>query len=270
VVFLIDERTQVDEHNTSLFDRKTISSAKRLILTPFQGLSTNERWELETEQVLSALDGYLKDAHVVFDLGIGVGRISKAILEKYPNLKVIGVDASNAMLDFCREYIPSEYFNEGRIQLYNSSQISSIRADSVDFILAIYVLQHISANVLDETLAHLQRILKPSGYLYVLNHYRRHAVDEGNHSGYLTRLLKKIRSLPIRMPKSLEFFYTLTRIQRRFLNKEIRRFFNDEISLEDLLQERFQFVKQISFTHPYMQEVLSRHFSNLYTTLEGM
>jgi len=257
----------VDEHNISLFDRKTISSAKRLILTPFRGLSTNERWEVETSQVLSALDGYLKDARVVFDLGIGIGRMSKAILEKYPELKVIGVDASEAMLDFCREYIPRKYFNEDRIQLYNSSQISAIQTNSVDFMLAIYVLQHISANVLDDTLEHLQRVLKPSGYLYVLNHYGRHAVGEGSHpTDYLTRLLTKIRSLPIRIPKSLEFFYTLTRIQRRFVNKEIRRFFSDGINLENLLQERFRLVKQISFSHPYMQEVLNFHFSNLYAS----
>jgi ubiquinone/menaquinone biosynthesis C-methylase UbiE len=264
------------EHNTSLFDRKTISSAKRVILTPFRGLSTEERWELETAQVLSVLDEYLKRAHVVLDFGVGIGRISRAILEKYPNIKVIGVDSSEAMLDFCREYIPRKYFNEGRIQLYNFSQMSSIQTNSVDFILAIYVLQHVSMNVLGETLEHLQRILKPSGYLYVLNHYGRLSVDEDSHpTGYFAKWLTKIRSLPIRIPKSVEFLYTLTRIQRRFINKEIRRFFfNDGINLEHLLQERFQFVKQISFSNPYMQEVMSLHFSNLYVTplesLEGL
>jgi SAM-dependent methyltransferase len=252
------------EDNVSLFDRKTLSSAKRLILTSLQGKSSSERWQHETDQVVLALDPYLSQADLVVDFGIGVGRVSKEILEKYPNLKIIGVDASKRMLDLCYQYVPQRYFTDGRIKLLELSQIDTIASSTVDLILAIYVIQHISSALLEPSLNQLQRILKPEGYLYVLNHYRRNAVQTNKDEAGLFQRLRALSFNFPSIPKTLEYIYSSSRLQRRIVNRELKRLYDDGINVEELLERKFRLVSDLEFDDPYMQKVLRFHFSKIY------
>lgn len=252
------------EDNVSLFDRKTLSSAKRLILTSFQGKSSPERWGHETDQVVSALDVYLTQADLVVDFGLGVGRVSKEILAKYPNPKVIGIDASKRMLDLCYQYIPQRHFTDGRIKLLELSQIDDITSNSVDLILAIYVIQHISSELLDQSLNQIQRVLKPEGYLYVLNHYRRNAVRANKDEAGLFQRLRALSFNFPSIPKMLEYIYSSSRLQRRIVNRELKRLYDDGINVEELLERKFRFVRDLEFDDHYMQKVLRFHFSKIY------
>jgi predicted SAM-dependent methyltransferase len=50
---------------------------------------------------------------------------------------------------------------------------TSIPSRSVDFVYALYVLQHVSADLLDSVVSDFFRILKPGGKIFVINNKKR-------------------------------------------------------------------------------------------------
>ncbi|MDQ3758392.1 MAG: methyltransferase domain-containing protein [Actinomycetota bacterium] len=60
----------------------------------------HEDW---SDQILSRLE--LKGDETVLDAGCGTGRLTKRLVERVPDGRVIGVDASSAMLEKAREHL---------------------------------------------------------------------------------------------------------------------------------------------------------------------
>src|SRR6478609_8352195 len=86
------------------FEARTLEEAKRLIVTPERGTTTDERWVRETAYLLEDIVRSLEiDAETcVLDYGCGIGRLSKALIDQ-TGCRIVGVDSSQAMRLFAPE-----------------------------------------------------------------------------------------------------------------------------------------------------------------------
>lgn len=209
------------KRNNPFFVR-SINDAKKVILAPFNSYSSEQRWKVETKYELSALRSYIQDNHVICDFGIGIGRISKEILEEFPDVRIVGVDSSTRMLNLCKKTIQSTLHD--RLQLTPFKKLKDIKTGSVDFAFSIYTLQHLPANIFEQALRELRRIIKQGGYLYLLNGYVRGVVDTW----------KK------------------------------QQFYDDGVCQLDVISRYFAEVKDIKYESEYMQDILKTHFSKLF------
>ena len=152
-------------YDKSCFDVPDIASAKRIILTPEIGLSTDDRWERETPYLLklmSKLD--LTSESIVLDFGCGIGRLSKALIEKY-GCQVIGVDISISMRALSDVYVYSPKF------FSVSPESAELFKERVDAVISVWTLQHVG--MLEKEIDRIKNVLKPGGKLFIVNERRR-------------------------------------------------------------------------------------------------
>ncbi len=159
--FVYDKDIPELTYDPSVFDVKNLSEAKDIILTGDPNISSRYRWYSETPYLLTMLDGLdLSEQSVVIDYGVGIGRMAKAIIDKY-NCKVVGIDQSESMLTLSKEYVNSSQYYPFYPQ---SLDISDIQADLV---IAVWVLQH-CLNY-KEDIERIKKAMKPDGKLFVVS-----------------------------------------------------------------------------------------------------
>lgn len=153
-------------YNPAVFDVGTLDQAKRIILTPQAGLSTGQRWETETPYLLGLIDTVvdLDEDSVVLDYGCGVGRMSKALIEKHSCL-VIGVDISPSMRALAAAYVSSPRF------LACAPEALAQLGIKANLALAIWVLQHCNDVSID--IDRIRLALNRKGTLFLVNDKRR-------------------------------------------------------------------------------------------------
>jgi len=91
------------------------------------GFSTqfNDHYPVMYKEVIELLsrnvvkNNYKKTFYMA-DLTLGCGNHSKLILEKFPNVKVIGVDVDSKMIDYCNNKL-SFFINQNRLSLINDN-----------------------------------------------------------------------------------------------------------------------------------------------------
>ena len=112
--------------------------------------------------------GYLGDIEgkTVLDLGCGDGALTRFICQK--KAKVIGVDNQELGLKFAREFLKSQGL-EAKLILASVYE-TALPADSVDFIVASEVIEHVAEP--DKLLKEARRILKPGGLIILSTPYR--------------------------------------------------------------------------------------------------
>jgi ArsR family transcriptional regulator len=130
--------------------------------------SSSGQWDKLREELFGAdfafraLAGLLDDEWTVADLGCGTGAMA-AILAPHVQ-QVIGVDASEEMLDAARERIGSS----SHIQLRKGTlEALPIVSDSVDAATLMLVLHHLPSPA--HALAEAARILKPGGRVLIVD-----------------------------------------------------------------------------------------------------
>lgn len=142
-----------------VFDCANIDAAKRIILMPEQGLSTEERWGRETEWLLPRLK--LDDAPgLLADYGCGIGRVSKSLVQH----AVIGVDISPTMRQQAVEYVDRPDFCSMSPVMFAVMVGNGLK---VSAIIAIWTLQHIP--MVKGALQLIAQALPPGGTLYTLD-----------------------------------------------------------------------------------------------------
>jgi SAM-dependent methyltransferase len=149
-------------YRPEIFNVGDLDGAKSIILTPERGRTTDERWTLETPYLadLIAMQTRLGPDSVVLDYGCGIGRMSKALIEK-TGCRAIGADISNEMRAMAPGYVGSE-----RFIACEPAALSQFGA-RCDVAIAVWVLQHCPAFDLD--LAIIRHVLKPEGLLVIVN-----------------------------------------------------------------------------------------------------
>lgn len=156
-------------YNPGIFRVRDLQAAKAIILTAEGGQSTDERWARETPYLTELLGGAigLSPGQLVVDFGCGVGRMSKALIERY-RCQVLGVDLSPDMRAMAPGYVGSQDFSVVSGEMFARLVANGLQVDAA---ISVWVLQHCLA-VADEV-ATLHRALKPGGRLGVVNTFGR-------------------------------------------------------------------------------------------------
>ena len=123
-----------------IFETPDLVSAQAIILTPEPGTTTEERWRIETPylaaQMAERLD--LNMNSLVLDYGCGIGRLSKALIER-TGCYVIGIDMAQRMREMAPAYVASPRF---MVMAPEGLDLLIERGLKVDFGFASWVLQH--------------------------------------------------------------------------------------------------------------------------------
>jgi len=152
-----------------VFDVADADAARRIILTPEAGTTTDVRWARETPFLADCIVERfrLTERHVVLDFGCGIGRMAKALIER-TRCWVIGVDLSVRMRELAPAYVDSPKFAAVSPEMLDLLVARGLR---VEVALAVWVLQHVARP--DRDIARLAGALAPDGGLFVANNVRR-------------------------------------------------------------------------------------------------
>ena len=151
------------ECNQFRFAVQSVDTAKAIILTPEQGVTTEERWQKESQAIKEILLPRIPAGATVLDFGTGIGRNLKALADERADICLIGVDASPDMRRLASEYVG----HADRLTIVDN--LSAVATASVDLAISTYVLQHVSGHVLEEVISHLHRVLKAGGRLFIID-----------------------------------------------------------------------------------------------------
>jgi ADP-heptose:LPS heptosyltransferase len=157
-----------------IFDQPDLKQAKAIILTPEAGLTTDERWELETKWLREKLEF---SASPVLDYGCGVGRVSRMLI-KHQGLLVVGCDISENMREMARAYVNDPAFAAFSPQMLSEMVTGGFRVSGA---VAIWTLQHIPATGLAAAIDLIDRALDPGGVLWTLERTERYVPTNTTH-----------------------------------------------------------------------------------------
>lgn len=117
------------------------------------------------------LAAVLKPGASCVELGCGGGRHLETLLEAYPDLRLrlMGVDISSAMLKIARGRLPSTVILRQEDINGRSDFLEDASLDAVMMIHVLYALSDPEARLRD-----IWRVLKPGGYLILVNPYNPH------------------------------------------------------------------------------------------------
>jgi SAM-dependent methyltransferase len=148
-----------------IFEVNNLEEAKRIIVTPEHGTTTEERWEKETPYLVDDIGKYLPVGreNCILDYGCGIGRVARGLIAKF-GCRVVGVDASKSMRLLAPEYVLSERFVVWSPEALEKMLAKGFRADAA---ICLWVIQH----VLDplDVIRCIARALPPGGLFYSLN-----------------------------------------------------------------------------------------------------
>ena len=160
-----DQQSRQAFFRPDVYEVENLEQARNVIVTPEKGTTTDERWEKETDYLVDEIGHHLaiEDANCVLDYGCGIGRLSKAMIDRF-GCRVIGVDASKGMRDLAPQYVLSE-----RFAVWSPEVLGKMAAKGFRFSKAIclWVLQHV-LNPAD-TLQLIDGSLSADAHMYVLN-----------------------------------------------------------------------------------------------------
>lgn len=152
-----------------VFDVRDVDEARRIILTPEAGTTTDARWAAETpwlaDRILERFP--LTEQHVVIDFGCGLGRLARALIER-TRCWVIGVDMSRSMRQLAPGYVESPRFAVVSPPVLDLMIARGFRAELA---IAIWVLQHVARP--QDDVARLHQVLASGGGVFVANNLRR-------------------------------------------------------------------------------------------------
>lgn len=153
-------------YSPAVFNVQSMDQAKRVILTTEGKLSTEERWRTETPYLvdLIAFSMPLSADSIVLDYGCGIGRMAKALIERF-GCRVVGVDISPSMRALAASYVSSERF------LVCAPEALEWLGIKFDASLSVWVLQH--CHKVEDDIARILDALKPDGRLFVVNDKKR-------------------------------------------------------------------------------------------------
>lgn len=162
---------QTYTYSPEIFNVGTEDEAKRIILTPEPGRSTDDRWAKETPYLLDliakAMPG-LSENDTVLDYGCAIGRMSKALIERF-GCDVVGVDIAPNMRELAPHYVQSDKFTA--MSPENLSWLSIAKAARpgfrVDHAISIWALQHCCH--VEEDIARIRSAVHFGGQLFVVN-----------------------------------------------------------------------------------------------------
>lgn len=153
-------------YSSRIFDVQTMDQAKRIILTKEGDRSTEDRWRTETPYLMSLIEKNfeLDNKSVILDYGCGIGRMAKALIDKY-GCSVVGVDISASMRALAASYVSYSSFFSCSPDMLDRIGIK------FDAAISIWVLQH--CHIVEDDINRIYKALNPGAGLFVVNDHRR-------------------------------------------------------------------------------------------------
>lgn len=148
---------QTYRYHPEIFLQTDPNEARRVILVPEAGLTTEERWERETAWLTPLL--HFSTMLPVVDYGCGIGRLSKLLTQA-----VIGVDISVTMRQLAEQYVRRTDFVTVSQVGFKILVDNGFRAGGA---LAAWSLQHVAQPAFDIEL--IARSLNQGALFWVLN-----------------------------------------------------------------------------------------------------
>jgi len=118
----------------------------------------------------------------ILDLGLGTGEVAGKLLQRYPNAKLVGIDASSRMIQRAR--LKLEDFSS-RVKLIQSEFKKLPSLGKFDFIYSILAIHHLSAKDKQALFNNIWHMLRPDGRFLLMD------VFQGSTSG-LTNLYVRL------------------------------------------------------------------------------
>lgn len=155
-------------YNPEIFSVRDEGQAKAIILTA-ENSTTAARWEQETPLLSGLIHGHaaLNTNSTVVDYGCGIGRMSKALIDRY-GCRVVGVDISPSMRALSVNYVASDRFFACSPEMFRLLIDSGLH---FDFGISVWVLQHCLKPA--EDIQALRDGLKPGARLFIVNNVHR-------------------------------------------------------------------------------------------------
>jgi SAM-dependent methyltransferase len=149
------------KYEPGVFLQNTIEDAKQIILMPEAGLTTEQRWEQETDWLAGRVEF---GPGLVIDYGCGIGRVAKVLTNP-----VLGIDISPTMRAQAPDYVQRPEFGVTHPLFLRELVQHGLRASGA---LAFWCLQHCLDIEFDCSL--LYDILRPGASLWTLDAPRRY------------------------------------------------------------------------------------------------
>lgn len=155
-------------YSPAVFNVHDVEQAKRIILTTEGKLTTAERWRTETPYLISLIEKSVPiyPGSIVLDYGCGIGRLSKALIDKF-GCCVVGVDISPSMRALAADYVKSDRFLACAPEALSWINVGP----GFDIAIAVWVLQHCHQVEID--IARIAGEMAPRGSLFVVNDRKR-------------------------------------------------------------------------------------------------
>jgi len=152
-------------YDPRIFDAADAESAKTVILNPVPDMTTAERWEVETRNLVDRLGRIapLDGNSCVIDYGCGIGRLAKGLIDRH-GCRVVGVDISARMRELALEYVQSDRFSACSPEELDQRVADGLRATHA---CACWVIQHCLEPAAD--LARIDAALAGGAWFFVLN-----------------------------------------------------------------------------------------------------
>ena len=136
--------TETVKADYSIFNGSSLDHAKHIIASGENGTFSGRRWTDEPEFIVDAI---LKKVDIkiggkVLDYGSGVGRISKELYRRRPDLKITCVDVCANMVDYGRGYMKEAEF----------VLVEDFKGGEFDLVFSIFVLQHMNEEDVDNAI----------------------------------------------------------------------------------------------------------------------
>lgn len=145
-------------YQSAIFDPINLEHAKKIVLTPDEKFPN--RFEDSTNYFVNILqnENLINEYSCVLDFGVGMGRISKELINRF-NCKVVGSDISLNMLIYATQYVnnPQNFVTCNTVSYENS----------FDICIASFVLQHVEHPIIE--IENIFKTVKSNGYVVCLN-----------------------------------------------------------------------------------------------------
>jgi ubiquinone/menaquinone biosynthesis C-methylase UbiE len=130
----------------------------------------------------------------VFDIGVGTGDTSHAVLAALGNVEVTAIDIEPQMIDAAK----TRFAGESRITLVLSDALSVLQkteSDSVDAVVSGFCLHNLPSKLREEIAREIFRVLKPGGIFVTCD-----KIAENDKQAHVEGLTKQILAFDVYLP----------------------------------------------------------------------